>query len=268
MMIRYEGRAVSYGEVWFDEAIPAAPDVDILKVRQSPVPIAGRTCTPFLSLVSDLRPAEDDIFSGVAAQTRYEIRRAETRDDLEYRYLADARPELATFCDFYDAFAQQKGLFPAYRRGLSAACAAGRLSLSAAARDGQALVWHAFITYGRTTTMLHTASLFRGLDTDTRTIIARANRWLHWRDMLTFKEQGYERFCWGGMFEDESEPERANINQFKRRFGGRDERTYNCTIPVTAKGRVCLKLLALLDARAARKVRRQQRRYVQETSAG
>ncbi len=60
--------------------------------------------------------------------------------------------------------------------------------------------------------------------------------------MLRFKGMGMERYDWGGLFEDESVPERAGINNFKRSFGGRRERTYDCTLPVTFKGRIYLPL--------------------------
>jgi lipid II:glycine glycyltransferase (peptidoglycan interpeptide bridge formation enzyme) len=73
-------------------------------------------------------------------------------------------------------------------------------------------------------------------------LIGRANRWLHWQDMLRLKQMGLERYDWGGLFEDDSTPERAGINSFKKHFGGRQERTYDCTVPVTLRGRIYLPL--------------------------
>jgi CelD/BcsL family acetyltransferase involved in cellulose biosynthesis len=60
--------------------------------------------------------------------------------------------------------------------------------------------------------------------------------------MLRFKEMGIVRYDWGGLFEDESVPGNAGINNFKRDFGGREARTYDCTAPVTLRGRVWLGL--------------------------
>jgi len=57
--------------------------------------------------------------------------------------------------------------------------------------------------------------------------------------MLQFKEMGIKRYDWGGLFEDESIPENAGINKFKKDFGGQQVRTYDCTVPVTLKGRIC-----------------------------
>jgi lipid II:glycine glycyltransferase (peptidoglycan interpeptide bridge formation enzyme) len=104
------------------------------------------------------------------------------------------------------------------------------------------LVWHAYVTSGTTARLQHSGSYFRNKENDYRALVGRANRWLHWRTMLRFKEMGMERYDWGGLFEDESVPERAGINNFKRSFGGQQERTYDCTLPVTFKGRVYLPL--------------------------
>ena len=60
--------------------------------------------------------------------------------------------------------------------------------------------------------------------------------------MLRFKEMGMLRYDWGGLFEDESDSGRAGVNNFKKDFGGRQERTYDCTVPVTLKGRIYLPL--------------------------
>ena len=60
--------------------------------------------------------------------------------------------------------------------------------------------------------------------------------------MLRFKQAGIERYDWGGLFEDETAPGNAGINNFKRDFGGRQVRTYDCTVPVTLRGRVWLGL--------------------------
>jgi len=62
-------------------------------------------------------------------------------------------------------------------------------------------------------------SWFRSMDSDNRswsgapTVAALAGHAL-------LQEAGVQCYDWGGMFEDESTPERAGINRFKRDFGG------------------------------------------------
>ena len=95
--------------------------------------------------------------------------------------------------------------------------------------------------------MLHSASHFRSKDEIDPAVVGRANRWLHWRDMLGFKEMGLASYDWGGMFDDESIAGQASVNNFKREFGGTPVAAYNCTAPVTIKGRAYLALRALAD---------------------
>jgi len=243
-MIRINGRGAVYGELWYDEELPGNPGVDIVLHRQRTAPIADVQVTPFLSLVIDLSVKEDAIADGFGETCRYEIRRAETKDGLSLEFTADPETRLDEFRAFFDAFARQKSLAPADPRWLIAACEARQLALASASRNGETLVWHAYVMSGTTARLQHSGSYFRNKENDYRALVGRANRWLHWRTMLRFKEMGMERYDWGGLFEDESAPERAGINNFKRSFGGRQERTYDCTLPVTFKGRIYLPLQA------------------------
>src|SRR6266704_649332 len=206
-MICINGRGAVYGELWYDEELPGNPGVDIVLHRQSATPIANVQAVPFLSM-----------------------------------FIVDPESRLDEFRAFFDAFATQKSLAPADPRWLVAACKARQLALASASRNGETLVWHAYVMSGTTARLQHSGSYFRNKENDCRALVGRANRWLHWRTMLRFKGMGMERYDWGGLFEDESVPERAGINNFKRSFGGRRERTYDCTLPVTFKGRIYLPL--------------------------
>ena len=241
-MIRIKGRTAVYGEVWYDEDLPRDPGVDIVVYRQRQAPVSDARTTPFLTMVTDLSVAEDAIAERFGKDCRYKIRRAETKDDLRMEFITDPKSRLDEFCAFYDAFAEQKSTWLSDRQWLLAACKAGQLVLTSASRNGEALVWHAYLTSGKAAWLQYTGSCFRDKDNDYRALVGRANRWLHWREMLEFKKMGITRYDWGGLFEDESTPENAGINRFKKDFGGQPVRTYDCTVPVTLKGRIWLPL--------------------------
>ena len=241
-MIRIKGRGAIYGEVWYDEEPPSDPGVDIILYRQKAVPIAGARQVHFLSLVTDLAVEEGAITSKFSNTCRYQIRRAESKDGLQMEFISEPESRLNEFGTFFDAFARQKSLSPCDRQWLGAACKARQLALSSASRNGEALVWHAHVLSGKTAGLQYSGSCFRNRDNDYRALVGRANRWLHWKDMQQLKEVGIERYDWGGLFEDESTAERAGINNFKRDFGGRQARTYQCSVPVTVTGRVWLPL--------------------------
>ena len=241
-MIRIMGKGVLYGEAWFDENPGDDPGVDIVQYRYRNTPAADAQFIPFLSLLTDISIGEDAIANAFGKDCRYKIRRADTRDGLHMEFITEPERRLPVFRAFFDAFARQKSHAPCDQPWLVAACEARQLVLSSASRGGEALVWHAYVLCGASAGLQYTASHFRGQDNDFRALVGRANRWLHWQDMLQLKAMGIKRYDWGGLFEDESTPERAGINQFKKDFGGQPVRVYECTLPVTFKGRIYLPL--------------------------
>jgi hypothetical protein len=241
-MIRIKGRGVVYGEIWYDEELPRHPGVDIVLYRQREVPIPNARTTPFLTMVTDLSVTEGAITEKFGKDCRYKIRRAETRDELRMEFITDPEDMVDEFRAFFNAFAKEKSFWPCDHQWLLAACKARQLVLTSVSRNGETLVWHAYLTSGKTAWLQYTGSCFRNKENDYRALVGRANRWLHWKGMLRFKETGVERYDWGGLFEDESVPENAGINRFKKDFGGQQVRTYDCTLPVTLKGRIWLPL--------------------------
>jgi hypothetical protein len=247
-MITIRGRFSTYGEVWFDEDPLRDMNVDILMLRSRPSPLENAECAPFQSLASDLTVEADALMARFGGNNRYKIKRADSKDGLTFEFITETAPHLEAFCGFYDGFAQQKELPAAYRRGLDAASAAGQLVLSSASRGGDCLVWHAYVRSRSTAALLHSASHFRdGKESIDRALVGRANRWLHWKDMIAFKALGVARYDWGGMFDDESVAAQASINNFKREFGGEPVQTYNCTVALTWQGRVYLRVRSMIE---------------------
>jgi len=241
-MIRYRGHATTYGEVWYDEAFAPDCGVDVLLCRQRSAPVPGGKITPWRSLVVDLTRGEDAIMDDFGKDCRYKVKRADARDGLGMAFITEPAHRLDEFRAFYDAFAAEKNLHACHHEWLLAACAASQIVLTCATRDGEPLVWHAFLIAGGSAWLQYTASRYRNRDNAHRALVGRANRWLHWKEMLEFRRLGAARYDWGGLFEDESTPERAGINRFKKEFGGRAVRTYDTVLPVTLKGRLWLPL--------------------------
>lgn len=243
-MIRTQGKAAVYGEVWFDEEPPADAGVDILFYRYRSTPIPRVRTVMGQTLRTDLARPIDKIVATFDATCRSEIRRADSRDDLYYELFPEPVDRLDEFTTFYDEFASHN-LSLTDRHWLGCAATAHQLVLSHSCRNSEQLVWHAYVCMGATACLLHSASSFRARDGRGRSLVGRANRWLHWQDMLYFKRAGVRYYDWGGMFRDESTADRAGINQFKKMFRGRPVLTYECTVPVNARGHIWL---ALRDA--------------------
>ncbi len=58
------------------------------------------------------------------------------------------------------------------------------------------------------------------LTNDEKTLIANANRYLHYDDMLFFREQGFVHYDFGGYAYQTNDKSMAGINYFKDSFGG------------------------------------------------
>ena len=258
-MILFRSRGALYGECWFEET-PAQVTVDVLALRQRTAPLEGARCRPFLTTFNDLTASDDELMGRFGANNREKLRRAERRDELTFEMLEDPRDKLADFVACYDAFAAQTGLRRADARWLLAACTARQLKLARVTRHGETLAWNAYLVSGCDVWFHAGVSRFRDVPAEQRAVFARANRWLHWRSMLWFRERGSTRYDWGGLFEREETPEQAGINRFKREFGGREVHSYDCYVPMTLKGHLRLGLNRLgLGLRTLRARTRQPR---------
>ncbi len=247
-MIYFRSRGALFGECWFDDESPAdSCKVDVLAFRQLSAPVPASRCTPILTLVSELGTDADELLAGFDRNCRRNISQAEKRDGLWMEFAAHPGPHLRDFREFYDEFARAKGLRPADGAWLQGACDANRFALATVWRGREPLVRHGYLVGGKTIFLHCSASLFRKHDPEYRSLIARANRWLHWRSMLYFSEHGATHYDWGGLFEDESTPERVGINRFKKEFGGRPTRRFDCLVARSGRGHLRLGIKRLGD---------------------
>jgi hypothetical protein len=171
---------------------------------------------PFHTIYIDLKQNEDAILSAFKKSTRYDVRRAE-QEAIECG-VVEAK---ASFVDFYNVFADSKGR-PRIRIGELDAFGKS-ISITEARGRSERLVMHSYILdrEGARARLLHSASDFRNMTTaDQRNEVGRANRLLHYVDMLTFKEMGFEVYDFGGYSISDLDDEKRRINDFKAGFGG------------------------------------------------
>lgn len=240
-MISYTSKGIRYCEVWFDEPIGHGPDVVIGRQRTDcPSRVERR---PFDTLVVDLNPVPDEILKGFSSGTRYEVRRAEKSDELSVDMYFQPLNEVDAFCKFYDLFASTKGLPRARPEHLRRYIESSNLVLSKVIHADQAIVWHAYYCASGRARLLHSASTFRSEAGANRNLIGRANRYLHWRDILRFKEAGYRQYDLGGWTQPAlCDAEKQRINEFKEGLGGAPLREFNYTYATSLKGRAMLRL--------------------------
>jgi hypothetical protein len=249
-MITYKSRFLTRAEVWFDHEPPESArraDWILYHLRSQPVP--GAQSRSFYTLLVDLDQTQQQLRARLNEDTAYKIRRARDRDKIICECCDVRDPAvLSRFEQVYKAFAALKKL-PTLNRGrLESLAAAGVLDISLAKDpQGKVLVYHANYRDSCRATQLELPSLYRALpDSAARNFCGRANRYLTWHDILRYKEQGLKFFDFGGWHLG-TDPEMLSINDFKRGFGGRVVREYQCEQILTLKGRIVLCAAKLLE---------------------
>jgi lipid II:glycine glycyltransferase (peptidoglycan interpeptide bridge formation enzyme) len=208
----------------------------------------GYVRQPSTTKVVDLTRSETELMRGCNESTAYEIRRAE-RDGVAF----DLEQDRDRFLAMYNAFARAKGIATASRADLDPYGEA--LVITRASIGGEAVAYHVYVCdrEGGRVRLTHSASTFRASqDSKARNLIGRANRFLHFRDMLYFKRQGYARYDLGGYVVNASDPEVEQISRFKDGFGGElVEETNFISVPHFAY-RLCKRYLAAPRGRSGR----------------
>lgn len=181
----------------------------------------------FHTCMNDLTLPQEDMLAAISKTVRYELRRSE-KDSLEIRYYVKedvkASPDLIdAFADLYERMYQSKGSDAKFNRTtVGKYLKAGAILFSAVWHEGEMIVFHSYICDDTDARLLHSASCFREESAD-QSMIGRANKRLHWEDMLYLKKKGLLRYDWGGI----SDLEKPNgIDAFKLKFGG-DKITYH-----------------------------------------
>ena len=247
-MIVYQKKLLRIAEYWNGEE-PKLAGVDLVRRFQQSHPLEGMFCRAFHTILLDLNRDPQELLAQMKRDTRYEIRRAESQDQLTYDRQNGKDPRtFRQFCDYYDEFATRKAQPKLNRAWLTLLASDGALTLSRVSDStGEALVWHVYHCSSHRATLFYSASLFRKFDSSAmRNKIGRANRFQHWQDMLRFKAEGIGVYDFGGWYEGDSDLERLRINKFKEEFGGEIVKNYICERAVTAKAKLFLRVRRLL----------------------
>lgn len=250
-MITYQAHGIKIGEEWFDlPRFDLLPRLDIFQaIQMQTIPASVKKPKFFYTIVIDLEQDISNLMEKCNETTRYEIKRANPDNNLVYIY-DNSATEIQKFTLFYNEFAKAKRLLPINVNKLKAYSIAGNLLLTKAVSkyNNATLVYHAYYYNKSHTRLLNSASLYREMtDRKERKQIGMANRWLHWQDILYFKQQGLNIYDFGGWYNGTRDKEKVYINQFKEGFGGKIIQRYNYQQGLTIKGKLYLFVKKLYD---------------------
>lgn len=219
---------INFRVAWF--ADKSLPEKGIITYKEAQY--EGKGAVTFDTLVNDLTKEPEDIKNGFAKNCKYEVNRAQ-REGVSYRILSGediTDEEIDKFLEFFKTFWESKDIpftdenelrrdFRAYRDN-------GVLVFSIGVVGGEDAIYHTYVHDEKRARLWHSASLYRLLGDesgDSRKIIGMGNRYLHYEDMLYFKEKGLTEYDWGGAGKGEDV---ISITKFKEAFGGSPETNY------------------------------------------
>lgn len=180
-----------------------------------------------------LEEDEDLIFQKIHKNTRYKINRAGERDELNYVELNQPTDdEIEEFKRFFNPFAKERNIRVCDVNKLRALRDQGALVISYITdKDDVPLCYHVYHKEEIQGYLIYSASTRYNIeDSSYRNLIGRANRYLHWKDIQSFKHKGCKWYNFGGKVIDEEDKGGQNVNHFKLEYGpietGYDSRTF------------------------------------------
>lgn len=227
LIISKKSKGVPVIDCWYAEHALAMNGV--IRYQQAQKPI-GAQPEKFETLLSDLKEDEETILSHYSKNCRYEVRRA-PKEGIVCAVKCGkeiTEQDILIFTDFFEQFWASKGISyhekEKCRAMMRQYAGAGAMALTTASLNDKLLVYHTYVMDGQRVRLYQSASQFRTDESITTKIVGFANRYLHYQDMLFFKNMGKEQYDWGGAGKT---GEVESITKFKESFGGEPAVFYN-----------------------------------------
>lgn len=177
------------------------------------------------TLITDLMQEEEQIWSMMNKNYKYEIRRAQ-KEEAEFsvfgaQELADNASVIEEFETAYNAFCdeiQNESVRANYDHAMIMQMIAKNAIVLTKAEQHNLVVYHIYVTDGEVVILDYSVSDFRNEDAD-KAAAGRLNKLLHWKDMMMFKAEGCKTYDWGNV-SGRTADELSGIDRFKAGFGG------------------------------------------------
>lgn len=193
------------------------------------------------TLLLDLVKSEEILFNNIQKTMRYEIKRCE-KELFEFKVLDENNISdsiLENFEKVYNDMYKDKGIDCSLSMSLVRDYLKNNnFILTITLKENNIYAYHAYTHDKDSVRLLYSCSNFRGLQ-DQKAEIGRANKYLHWKDILYFKNKGVKVYDFGGVksFENPN-----GIDKFKMNFGGIQKIYYNVSLANSFRGMIFLKL--------------------------
>lgn len=239
---------IHFYNVWFADELIRRPG--IYQYRQAN--FVNKGFGESNTIINDIQKDDDAILSTFSKSCRYKVNRGSREDiGLEFYTGKEVGNELIdSFVSFFEQFWISKGSIlqepGKIREALYQYREIDALSITCAIIGGNKVVYHVYIMDDKRARLLHSASLYRTeeeSDSKTKNLIGIANRYLHYKEMLYYRDKGIKEYDWGGAGRSE---EVIRITEFKESFGGYIEKSYSGEMAIGIKAHLFKLLVKIL----------------------
>ena len=241
-------------DIWYNKDETPSNRCDILRYHYiSEFPNFCTSKENLWTILIDLSLTEEELLSGMDKTTKYQAKRAKERDNVHTEtFLALGEMDdskLAQYMSFFNEFAKSKDRDQIGLADLKTFYTSGTLCIRSVMENetGTVLSMHANVVSDGKARLHQSSSHFReSNDSDYRSLVGRANRYLHLDDLLYFKSIGVAFYDFGGWYGGDTDQEKIAINKFKEAFGGKKIQEYSCIVPVSFAGKISVLARKLL----------------------
>lgn len=180
------------------------------------------------TLITDLCQTKEEILGKIEKNTKYKIKRADREGARAIYYFSQDILEnfdiIEHFDEEYIKMYEAKGIkIASVKDRIRKLAENDSVVITEGKVDNFTCAYHVYILSDETVRLVYSVSNFRenmkkdeAINID-KNMIGRLNRWLHYEDMMLFKDKGFETYDWGGY---DIEENLEGINKFKKGFGG------------------------------------------------
>ena len=203
-------------QFWFSEHPPFNLVREYIQSKFSGRHIGFKQSSHYTKLI-DLSEEINAIEKGISKTTKYKIRRA-IREGVVFQI----ENSVSCIVSFYNEFAKSNAQLSAYKE-IFIANNKDHLVVTKAVQEEETVAMHGYIVdkeVGRVRLLFSATKSRLNNSNAMNANIGRANRFLHFKDMLYFKEKGFSVYDFGGYAKGTTDRTLLGINTFKDTFGG------------------------------------------------
>ncbi|MBL7877466.1 MAG: hypothetical protein JNL53_17505 [Cyclobacteriaceae bacterium] len=173
----------------------------------------------FQTLITLLTEDSSVLWKRISRTFQYHIRKAEKTNSVCWMDFSPNESRINDFIRTHQQFSARKKLQSFSKSRLAALLKSKNICFTGVDVMGKPVLYHCYLVNGNTARLLSSHD-DGAIDSTLRGYL---NKYLHWKDMLGFKELTYQDYDWGGISHDPEDGRRF----FKESFGGSLHLYYN-----------------------------------------